>query len=98
MFKEKLNIFNYVKISKNNYPMYLKHDRAERHVLKSRFLLFILLFSPLFLEGRRKGVENNQSRDLKLCLSARSLKLSLEVVKLILRTISSPFLFLMYLK
>ena len=94
MFKEKLNIFNYVKISKNNYPMYLKHDRAERHDLKSQFLLFILPFSPLFLlEGRRKGGKNNQSRDFKSCLSARSLKLFLEVVNLILRTISSPFLF-----
>ena len=31
-------------------------DRAERHNIKSRFLLLILLiFSPLFLEGKKKG-------------------------------------------
>ena len=49
-------------------------DRAERHDLKSRFLLFILLFSSLFLGGKRKGEKNNQSRDFKSCLSARSWK------------------------
>ena len=39
-------------------------DRAERHDLKSRFLLFILLFFfPLFSGGKRKGEKNNQSRD-----------------------------------
>ena len=32
-------------------------DRAERHDLKSRILLLILLFFfPLFLGGKRKGV------------------------------------------
>ena len=47
--------------------------RAERHDLKSRFLLFILpFFFPLFLGGKRKGGTNNQSRDFKSCLSARS--------------------------
>ena len=39
------------------------------------FLLFILLFFfPLFLGGKRKGEKNNQSRGLKSCLSARSMK------------------------
>ena len=41
-------------------------NRAEMHDLKSRFLLFILLFFfPLFLGGKRKGEKNNQSRDFK---------------------------------
>ena len=40
---------------------------------KSRLLLFILLFFfPLFLRGKRKGEKNNQSRDFKSYLSARS--------------------------
>ena len=51
----------------------LLKNRAERHDFKSRFLLFILLFFfLLFLGGKRKGKENNQSRDFKSCLSARS--------------------------
>jgi hypothetical protein len=38
-------------------------DRAERYDFGSRFLLFILLFFfPLFLGGKSKGEENNQSR------------------------------------
>ena len=38
-----------------NYKVNFKDDRAERHDLNSRFLLFILLFFfPLFLEGREK--------------------------------------------
>ena len=46
-------------------------DKAERHDLKSRFLPFILLiFFTLFLGGKRKEENNNQSRDFKLCLSA----------------------------
>ena len=41
-------------------------DQAERHDLKSRFLLFILLFFfTLFLGGKRKEENNNQSRDFK---------------------------------
>ena len=48
-------------------------DRAERHDFRTRFLLFILLFFfPLFLGGKRKGEENNQSVGQKSCLSARS--------------------------
>jgi hypothetical protein len=36
-------------------------DRAERHYLKSRFLLFILLFFfPLFLWEKRKSLKNNK--------------------------------------
>ena len=47
-------------------------DQAERHELKSRFLLFILLFFfPFYLEGMRKGEKNGQSRDFMSCLSAR---------------------------
>ena len=50
-----------------------QNDQAERHDLKSRFLLFILLFFfPLFLGGKRK--ENLKSRGKKTCLSARSAK------------------------
>ena len=41
------------------------HYRAERHDLKSWFLLFIL---PIFLEEKRKGEKNNQSPDFKSCL------------------------------
>ena len=49
-------------------------DRAERHNLKSRFLLFILLlFFSLLLGGVRKRKKNNQSRDFKSCFSARSI-------------------------
>ena len=41
-------------------------DDPERHDLKSRFLIFILVFIyPLFLGGRRKGEKNNQSREFK---------------------------------
>ena len=56
------------------YPLYYGYcyDRAERHDLKSRCLLFItLFFVPLFIGGKRKGEKNNQSRDFKSCLSAR---------------------------
>ena len=50
-------------------------DDPERDDLKSRFLLFILLFFfPLFLGGKRKGENNNQSRDFKSCLSESSSK------------------------
>ena len=49
-------------------------DRAERYDLKSRFLLFILHFFFAYILGeKRKGKENNQGRDFKSCLSARSL-------------------------
>ena len=49
------------------------NDRAERHNFWSQFLLFILLFFfPLFLGGKRKEEKNNQSRDQKSCLYARS--------------------------
>ena len=49
--------------SEKRVPYFLLYslltDRAERHDLKSRFLLFILLFFfPLFLGGNRK-VEKN---------------------------------------
>ena len=48
-------------------------DRTESNELKSRFLLFVLLFFfPLFLGGKRK--RNYQSRGQKSCLSARSFK------------------------
>ena len=48
-------------------------DRAERYEFKSRFVLFILLFFfPIFLGGKGKEEKNNQSRDFKPCLSARS--------------------------
>ena len=44
-------------------------DEPERHDLKSRFLLFILLFFvPIFVGGKRKGGKNNQSRDFKSSL------------------------------
>ena len=47
--------------------------RAERHDLKSQFLILILLFFlPSFLGGKRKGEKNNQSRSFKSCFSARS--------------------------
>ena len=36
------------------------------------FCYFILLFSSLFLGGKRKWEKNNQSRGQKSCLSARS--------------------------
>ena len=50
-----------------------KFYRAERHDFRSRFLLFILLFLfPIFLGGKIKGEENNQSRGQMSCLSARS--------------------------
>ena len=52
-----------------------KKYRAERHNLKSRFLLFILLFLfPLFLGGMRIGEKNNRCRDFKSCPSAWSYK------------------------
>ena len=48
-------------------------NRAERHDLKSRFCYsFSFFFSPLFLGEKRKGDKNNQSRNFKWCLSARS--------------------------
>ena len=62
---------------KNEYhwilgPFKLSHledcDRAERHDIWSRFMLFILLF----LEGKRKGKLDIQSRGQKSCLYARS--------------------------
>ena len=50
------------------------YDDPGRHDLKSRFLLFILLFFfPLFLGVNRKWERNNQSRDFKSCLSGSSL-------------------------
>ena len=49
-------------------------DRAVRHDLKSRFLLFIPLSSSIFLGEKRKGEKNNQSRDFNSYLSARSNK------------------------
>ena len=56
---------------------YLDRDRAKTHNLKSRFLLFILLFFPsIFLGGKRKGEKNNQSRGQKSCLSARSYQIN----------------------
>ena len=51
-------------------------DRAERHDFWPQFLLFILLFFFLFLEGKIKREKNNQSRDQKSCLSARSIYLA----------------------
>ena len=48
------------------------YNQAERHDLKSRFLIFILLFFFHFiLGGKRKEEKNSQSRDFKSCLSAR---------------------------
>ena len=44
------------------------------HDFWSWFLLVILFYLfPLFLGGKRKGKENNQSRGQKSCLSARSI-------------------------
>ena len=51
----------------------LNWNWIQRHDLKSRSLLFILLFFfTLFLWGNRKGKKNNQSRDFQSCLSAGS--------------------------
>ena len=49
----------------------LHPDRAERHDLKSRLLLFILLFffHLFLLEGRERGEKNTQSRDLEQILN-----------------------------
>ena len=48
-------------------------DRAERHDLKWRFLLFILLFFfPLFLSGKTKREKTILNHDFKSWLSVRS--------------------------
>ena len=62
------------KAKKNIYfPTSPFSDRAERHDLKLRVLLFIhLFFFPPFLKGRGKGKRITKSRHFKLCLSARS--------------------------
>ena len=54
----------------SEYMFYLQlFDDPERHDLKPRFLLFILLFFfLLFLGGKRKGEKKTQSRDFKSCL------------------------------
>ena len=79
LIKKGLNYIKYMYI--DMYKIYCtlvfsvlrKSEWAERHDLKSRFLLFILLFFfPLFKRGKIKGEKNNQSQDFKSCLSARS--------------------------
>ena len=66
-----INSYVFKLISQTCFHVY--KDRAERHDFWLRFLLFILLFfSPLFLGGKRKGEQNNQSCGQKSCLSARS--------------------------
>ena len=52
----------------------VQKDRAGRHDLKSRSLLFILLFFFPFFGRELKGEKNNQSFDFKSCLSARSFR------------------------
>ena len=74
MYKfSKLSFFNTLLYQIKRYSGMTILDDPERHDLKSRFLLFFLLFFfPLFLGGKRKGDKNNQSRNFKSCFSGSS--------------------------
>ena len=68
LFKLILEILKYPQTILLSGKQPFGEDRAERHVFKSRFTFL----PPSFLGGKRKGEKNNQSRDFKACLSARS--------------------------